>query len=61
MKIAPKSCIQVNLETETGTFEVYELTDGGLEIVSEDGKIFAVEITDHSRRVVIHNAEKPSV
>jgi len=63
MKIIPKSAMQINLETETGAFRVYvyETTDGGLEIISEEGKIFVVETSDHDRRVVIHNAEKPSV
>lgn len=61
MKIVPRSLIEIQLETETGTFRVYETTDGGLEIISEEGKIFVVETSDHNRRVVIHNAEKPGV
>lgn len=61
MKIAPRSQIEVQLETETMTLEVWELTDGGLEIRSEEGKILVVTLDPLRRRVVIHQAEKPSV
>lgn len=61
MKIEPRSSTEVQLETATGTFRIYETVDGGLEVISEEGKIFVIETSDHDRRVVIHNAEKPSL
>ena len=42
MKIEPKSHNSIQIETDKGTFDIYSLVGGGLEIHSQEGKTMEV-------------------
>jgi hypothetical protein len=64
MRITPKSEIEIVIETggsfgfgdAKAKFHICERTDGGLEIISQEGKILTTAITEQNRAVVIHEA-----
>ena len=61
MKITPKSDNHIQIETDKGTFDLYSLVGGGLEIFHPEGKALDIKQSRAARlpmsRVVIRVKE----
>ena len=56
MKITPIHENQIKIETSKGSFQVYSLTGGGIQILDVDGRKLSVE--QHGKSVVIRTTAK---